>query len=131
MVRRAALEALGGFDERFWFWFEDSDLLLRLSRHGRILYVPEAAFPHLGGGSFRRWSKTENIRSVHHGILHYADAHLPRTKRAVLGLATLAVSLPRIVLFRRSRPEEAAAWRAVAAGAIALVRGRRVPAIAP
>jgi GT2 family glycosyltransferase len=131
MVARAALEDVGGFDERFWFWFEDSDLLLRVGARGQILYVPQAVFRHLGGGTFSRWSKRERIRSVYHGILHYGDAHFDRARRAVLGLAALAVSLPRIVLFSRSRPEEAAAWRAVAGGGRALLRGKRVPAIAP
>jgi N-acetylglucosaminyl-diphospho-decaprenol L-rhamnosyltransferase len=131
MVRRAALKAVGGFDERFWFWFEDSDLLLRLSSRGRVLYVPQAVFRHLGGGTFARWSKSERIRSAHHGILHYADAHLSRSRRAFLGAVALAISLPRIALFARSRPQEARAWRAVAAGGLALLRGRPVGAIAP
>jgi GT2 family glycosyltransferase len=131
LVPRAELEAVGGFDERFWFWFEDSDLLRRLSDRGRILYVPAAVFRHLGGGTFSRWSKTESIRSIHHGILHYADAHFSRLQRAALGALVVAISLPRVVLFRRSRPEEARAWRAVARGGAALLLGRRVPAIAP
>ncbi len=131
LVRRRDLEAVGGFDERFWFWFEDSDLLLRLSSRGRILYVPQALFRHLGGGTFRRWGKSERIRSIHHGILHYADAHLPRVQRAALGAVVLVISLPRVALFHRSRPEEARAWQAVAAGGMALLAGRDVPAIAP
>ncbi len=131
LVRRADLEAIGGFDERFWFWFEDSDLLRRLHDRGRIRYVPAAAFRHLGGGTFRRWNKPQRIRSIHHGILHYGDAHFPRWQRAALGLIALLVSVPRVVVFARARPEEARAWRAVAAGGWALTVGRRVPAIAP
>jgi N-acetylglucosaminyl-diphospho-decaprenol L-rhamnosyltransferase len=131
LVRRDAMQAVGGFDERFWFWFEDSDLLLRLSARGRILYVPGAVFRHLGGGSFRRWSKAEHIRSVHHGIVQYADAHFSRLQSALLGLAELAISLPRIALFARSRPLQARAWRAVARAGVALLRGRRPAAIAP
>jgi len=131
LVTRQALDAIGGLDERFWFWFEDSDLLLRLSARGRILYVPQAVFRHLGGGTFRRWSKSERIRSIYHGMLHYGDAHFSRIERLVLGTAALAVSVPRIVLFGRSRPDEASAWRAVAAGGVALLRGRKAPAIAP
>jgi N-acetylglucosaminyl-diphospho-decaprenol L-rhamnosyltransferase len=131
MVSRTALEAVGGLDERFWFWFEDSDLLLRLASRGQILYVPEAVFRHLGGGTFGRWSKSQRIRSIYHGILHYGDAHFSRPQRFLLGLAALAVSLPRILLFGRSRPEEAGAWRAVAAGGMALVLGRPLPPIAP
>ncbi len=131
LVRRGELDSVGGLDERFWFWFEDSDLLLRLGARGRVLYEPRAVFRHLGGGTFGGWEKVERIRSIHHGMLHYADAHLSRCKRALLGAAVLAVSVPRIALFARSRPQEASAWRAVAAGAIALIGGRRVPAIAP
>jgi len=131
LVRRADLEAIGGFDERFWFWFEDSDLLCRLHQRGRILYVPAAAFRHLGGGTFRRWTKTQRIRSIHHGILHYGDAHFSRPQRAALGLIALLISAPRIVAFSRRRPQEARAWRAVAAGGAALVLGRRVLPIAP
>jgi N-acetylglucosaminyl-diphospho-decaprenol L-rhamnosyltransferase len=131
MVRRSDMAAVGGFDERFWFWFEDSDLLLRLSARGDVLYVPQAVFRHLGGGTFSRWSKSERIRSAHHGMLHFADAHLPRLHRAVLGVVVLLISAPRIALFHRSRPAEARAWRAVASGGLALVRGGRVPVIAP
>jgi N-acetylglucosaminyl-diphospho-decaprenol L-rhamnosyltransferase len=131
LVRREALDRVGGFDERFWFWFEDSDLLLRLSALGEILYAPGSVFRHLGGGTFRRWSKAERIRSIHHGIVQYADAHFSRPERAVLGLALLAVSLPRIALFGGWRADEASAWRAVAGGAAALIGGRRPAAIAP
>jgi N-acetylglucosaminyl-diphospho-decaprenol L-rhamnosyltransferase len=131
LVRRDALAAVAGFDERFWFWFEDSDLLLRLSARGPVLYAPSAVFRHLGGGSFRKWGKPERIRSIHHGIVHYADAHFTRARRAVLGLAELAISLPRVALFARSRPREADAWRDVARGGLALVRGGRPGAIAP
>jgi N-acetylglucosaminyl-diphospho-decaprenol L-rhamnosyltransferase len=131
LVDRAQMDAVGGFDERFWFWFEDADLVRRLSRRGRILYVPAAVFRHLGGGTFRSWSKAERIRSVHHGILHYGDAQFSRGARRALGLIVLAISLPRIALFRRSRPEEARAWLAVAEAGRALVAGRPAPAIAP
>ncbi|HEX3510467.1 MAG TPA: glycosyltransferase [Solirubrobacteraceae bacterium] len=131
LVRRDALARVGGFDERFWFWFEDSDLLCRLAREGTVLYVPGAVFRHIGGGTFAQWSKSERIRSVHHGMLHYADAHLSRPQRALFGALAIAVSAPRLALFRRSRPVESAAWRAVAAGGLALIAGRRPAAIAP
>lgn len=131
LVRRAAMDAIGGFDERFWFWFEDSDLLLRLAARGDILYVPAAVFRHLGGGSFSRWDKAAHIRSIHHGIVQYAGAHFSRAQRVALGLAELAVSLPRVLVFARSRPDEAAAWRAVARAGAALLRGRRPAPVAP
>lgn len=131
LVPRERLAAVGGFDERFWFWFEDSDLLARLHRGGKVLYVPKASFRHLGGGTFRRWTKPQRIRSVHHGMVHYADAQFARRERVALGLLLLLVSAPRLALFGRNRPDEAKAWRAVATAAVALVRGHTPPAIAP
>jgi GT2 family glycosyltransferase len=130
MVEREALERVGGFDERFWFWFEDSDLLRRLSRLGRVLWVPTAPFEHLGGASFSRWDRVREIRSLYHGMLHYADAHFGWPGRVLVGGLTVAVSLAWSVLLRRRRPEEARAWRDVGrAGWRLLIKGE-VPAIA-
>jgi len=45
-----------GFDERFFLYVEDTDLCYRLSKLGRIRYVPEAKFEHeLGSSSASRW----------------------------------------------------------------------------
>jgi N-acetylglucosaminyl-diphospho-decaprenol L-rhamnosyltransferase len=130
MVRRDVFERLGGFDERFWFWFEDSDLLRRLSDEGEILWVPRAVFEHLGGASFSRWDRVAQIRSLHHGMLHYADAQFTPGEKRAMGLIAFAVSIPRIVAFALWKPREAAAWRAVARGGWALMRLRPVPPIA-
>jgi GT2 family glycosyltransferase len=130
MVRRETFDRLGGFDERFWFWFEDSDLLRRLSDAGEILWVPRAVFEHLGGASFSRWDRVQQIRSLHHGMLHYADAQFAPWEKRAMGLVAFAVSIPRIVAFSLWKPREAAAWRAVARGAWALMRLRPVPPIA-
>jgi GT2 family glycosyltransferase len=44
------------FDERFFLYFEDTELCRRLRRHGRIVYVPSAVFRHeLGASSEARW----------------------------------------------------------------------------
>lgn len=45
-----------GFDERYFLYVEDTDLCYRLSKLGRIRYVPEARFVHdLGSSSESRW----------------------------------------------------------------------------
>lgn len=52
MVRRSAFEAVDGFDERYFMYFEDVDLGYRLGRAGwRNVFEPEAEVVHTGGTS--------------------------------------------------------------------------------
>lgn len=51
-ARREALDAIGGFDERFFLYSEDTDLCVRLRRAGyRIAYTPDVTATHVGGHS--------------------------------------------------------------------------------
>jgi GT2 family glycosyltransferase len=48
LYRRSAFDEVGGFDERFFCYFEDVDLGFRLRLHGyRCLYVPGAVVSHV------------------------------------------------------------------------------------
>ena len=52
LLRRSAMAELGGFDERIFFHFEETDLCLRALLAGWELWrVPTAVAQHLGGGS--------------------------------------------------------------------------------
>jgi GT2 family glycosyltransferase len=47
LMRREALEALGGFDERFFMYFEDVDICRRTWEAGwQVVYFPHASFVH-------------------------------------------------------------------------------------
>jgi GT2 family glycosyltransferase len=51
-VRRDALAAIGGFDERFFLYSEDTDLCARLRAAGyRVAYAPDVTATHVGGHS--------------------------------------------------------------------------------
>ena len=44
----------GGFDARYFLYFEDTDLCTRMRNSGKdILFVPSVSVRHSGGGSFR------------------------------------------------------------------------------
>jgi N-acetylglucosaminyl-diphospho-decaprenol L-rhamnosyltransferase len=129
MVLRQELEAVGGFDERFWFWYEDVDLARRLAARGTLLYVPGAVFSHLGGASFARWDKGRWVRSHYQGALRYAEAHLSRPQRVVLGVAVAGLMAPRLALHARRDARLADAYRAAFGAALALARGRPVPSL--
>ncbi|HEX8570379.1 MAG TPA: glycosyltransferase family 2 protein [Caulobacteraceae bacterium] len=54
LYRRDAFEAVGGFDERYFCYFEDVDLGARLrARGGRTVFVPQAVVRHVGSASTR------------------------------------------------------------------------------
>ncbi len=57
------LRKLGGFDERFFFYNEDTDLCYRFSKEfGSIYYFPKTSIFHLHGGSTKSmpWFKYRN-----------------------------------------------------------------------
>lgn len=51
-IGRDAFDQIGGFDEKFFLYFEDADLCRRAGVVGiPVRYVPAAVVTHLGGGS--------------------------------------------------------------------------------
>jgi len=52
LLRPAALDAVGAFDDGFYFYWEEADLCRRLRRGGwRVAFEPDARATHIGGGS--------------------------------------------------------------------------------
>jgi len=65
LLRRDAFEAVGGFDDAYFMFFEDVDLGERLALAGRPnVYVPSARVTHVGGVSWK--AKPAAMISAHH-----------------------------------------------------------------
>jgi len=57
LLRRTMLERLGGFDTRFFLYFEDVDLSWRASQDGwRLVYTPHSQLHHVHSGSSQEGS---------------------------------------------------------------------------
>jgi GT2 family glycosyltransferase len=54
LVSTAALQEVGGFDERYFLYFEDFDLSLKLGGKGRKVYNPSMKIVHHGGYAARK-----------------------------------------------------------------------------
>ncbi|NTW89722.1 MAG: glycosyltransferase [Candidatus Moranbacteria bacterium] len=79
-VRRETFDVLGGFDERFFLYFEDMDLCTRARGTGfRTVLLPSIVFRHDGGSSFR--SDVEKKRVYHDSQDRYFAYHRPRWER--------------------------------------------------
>jgi len=73
LVRRSAFEAIGGFDESYFFYAEESDLFERLRRAGgKIRFEPSARAIHHGGVASRTLDQKEIDRRLHEGLRRYA-----------------------------------------------------------
>ncbi len=131
LVRRADHERLGGWDERYWMWYEDVDYSRRLLAIGPALYEPRAVFRHVGRASTGDWDKPRQHRRLYHGTLQYGSLHFGPIGRMVLGAVAAAVCVPRVVLWRRSDPDAADVYRDIARGALTLMRGGVVPSMMP
>jgi N-acetylglucosaminyl-diphospho-decaprenol L-rhamnosyltransferase len=65
LIRRAAFDAVGGFDPTYFMYFEDLDLCERIGRAGwQNVYVPTAVVTHEGGASTSRDART--MADAHH-----------------------------------------------------------------
>ena len=94
LVRREAFLAAGGFDERFFLYWEDADLCRRLRNRGlHIRYVPDATAVHKVGQSSQT-ARRSSIRAFHASAYLYYATHVapgalnPRRllARALLGV---------------------------------------------
>ncbi|HSD39897.1 MAG TPA: glycosyltransferase [Rhodocyclaceae bacterium] len=54
LCRAELLRQLGGFDPRYFLYFEDFDLSVRAKAHGRLAAVGDVRIAHFGGGAARK-----------------------------------------------------------------------------
>ena len=76
LARRAALAQIGGFDERYFMYWEDADMCRRLRNRGYVIrYVPAATAVHRVGQSSRT-ARAASIRAFHDSAYRYYGTHV-------------------------------------------------------
>ncbi len=90
LLRRAAFEAVGGFDPSYFMYCEDMDLCRRLAEAGWTnVYVPSAVVTHTGGHATSR-APRQMLAEHHRALYQYLSRQYPgpgrAPLRAVLGL---------------------------------------------
>ena len=79
LVRRKAFDEIGGFDERYFLYWEDADLCRRLRNAGwSICFRPDARVVHVGARSSRT-VKALAIRAFHRSAYLYYSTHVARS----------------------------------------------------
>lgn len=96
-IRRAAIDDVGWFDERFFFYYEETDWLIRAKRRGwQTLFLPTLEAVHTSGGS------SPGVRSRHALLLlesqhRYARKHFGAPKAALVRALLVAIDTARLV----------------------------------
>ena len=94
LARRGAMQKVGGFDERYFLYWEDADLCKRLRAVGyHVRYVPGATAIHRVGHSSQK-VRASAIRAFHaSAYLYYATHVAPRPLQPARLLARLLLSV--------------------------------------
>lgn len=80
LVRRSVIDSVGGFDQRFHMYGEDTEWCLRISRGGwQMVFEPEAVVIHHGGASAsKRWTSLEKRREEYLSFFRFQRISLSR-----------------------------------------------------
>ena len=90
LIQKKALEEVRFFDERYFFFFEETDLAYAFSRKGWSVYhVPDAFIYHLQG------------QSIGHNISSRIEFYRSRYKFFKKWHGSLYYSLARVIIFLR------------------------------
>jgi N-acetylglucosaminyl-diphospho-decaprenol L-rhamnosyltransferase len=103
MIRRRLFDELGGFDERFFVYFEEVDLSLRARRAGfRSVYFNDAQAYHRGGLSSDQMKAARLYYSLRSRLL-YAWKHFSPFEARLVMAVTFGIEWPARVITAAAR----------------------------
>jgi GT2 family glycosyltransferase len=91
LIRRAALEEVGVFDEGYWMYMEDLDLCFRLAQAGWLTwYEPSATVIHVKAGTSGQLRSPRLNIAFHRGMGRFYRRHYAAERSAAINLAVYA-----------------------------------------
>lgn len=71
-MRKDVIDQVGSFDERYWMYFEEVDLCLRIKEAGwKIVHYPCASAIHFLSKSSEQWGEIKRINEFQKSLLKY------------------------------------------------------------
>jgi GT2 family glycosyltransferase len=103
LVRRSAFEAVNGFDEGYWMYWEDADLCRRLDHEGWQVHFEPASVVHHATGASGVSART--IRAFHESAARFATRHIARSRAQQKLIEAVLRARARFVLRTFTRSE--------------------------
>jgi GT2 family glycosyltransferase len=118
LLRRAVVDTVGGFDERYFMFGEDMEWCWRIRRAGwSIDYEPTAGVVHLGGQSSRQRFSDGALAVKHEAYYRFCRQHLGPAHSRALQFINAMGALLRMGLFGARRIHRGSAHYSDACGA--------------
>lgn len=124
-IRRAAFQAVGGFDDSFFMYYEEADLCYRLAQAGcETHFAPVTDIVHIGGASTQQ-QRADMIVQLYASLAQFYRRHYSRVRQVELAMLVSSVAFARLIRdslaigFTRDQNERAVdihAWRRLLAG---------------
>jgi GT2 family glycosyltransferase len=104
-MRRSVFEQVGGFDEGFFLYGEDTDLCLRTRQAGwRIAWLPQVEVLHSGRQSQSELSAYQRHRNLFRGVARFCEKHYaPPQTRSIMRVQFIAASLASALILLAGR----------------------------
>jgi hypothetical protein len=135
LLRRAMLDRIGGFDARFFMYFEDVDLAWRARRAGwRATYTPESRLRHVHAGTSQEGSPAWIFfvsRNHLFWLIKHGDLWPTLQSTAALAVRTCRAALRRVRRPRSAAPHNSGVDLQVARSALRHLPGLLVSRYAP
>ncbi|MBD2251212.1 glycosyltransferase family 2 protein [Nostoc parmelioides] len=99
-IRADLFHSLGGFDEKFFIYFEDADLCKRVQNQGyKILYTPQVSLIHIRGHSMKK-NANATAMEYRRSQIYYYKKHCPLWEIILLKIYLLAKFVPEFLVTR-------------------------------
>jgi N-acetylglucosaminyl-diphospho-decaprenol L-rhamnosyltransferase len=96
-IRRDAFEAVGGFDDSFFMYYEEVDLCYRLAETGwETHFAPVTDVVHVGGASTQQRRADMTVRFFA-SLAQFYRRHYSRVRQAELGALVACIALARLI----------------------------------
>ena len=104
LVRKEVFDKIGFFDEKFFLWFEETDLEKRAKEAGfKLIYYPQAVVKHLVGHSTKQINSIKRQAIWNQSLRYYFQKHKPVAQQIIIVFFIFLSYLPATLVMLKDK----------------------------